>query len=137
MGQTVKVRCSCGGTDRGLRRDGGCHLCYGSGFVRHSYLCAITYGEECDCDPSIQDTNDVELERLRAWKAEALIVLAEWEKVWEAAGRPGRLGESKATSVLRLLEDAYFTVDDDVWCERCGEEAGDCTCGRRKVLVIQ
>lgn len=37
-----------------------------------------------------------EIERLRAWKAEATTVINQWEAVWEAAGRPGRLGESKA-----------------------------------------
>jgi hypothetical protein len=37
-----------------------------------------------------------ELDRLRRWKAEATAVITEWEAVWEAAGRPGRLGESKA-----------------------------------------
>lgn len=46
-----------------------------------------------------------ELERLRAWKTEALQVLGEWEQVWEAAGRPGRLGESKAKAVARLFNE--------------------------------
>lgn len=50
-----------------------------------------------------------ELDRLRAWKAEALAVLGEWEFVWEAAGRPGALGESKARAVARL-----FTEVDNV-----------------------
>ena len=38
------------------------------------------------------------------WKAEALEVLAEWDECWDAAGRPGQLGESKAVAVRRLLE---------------------------------
>lgn len=41
-----------------------------------------------------------ENERLRQWKSEALIVLSAWEEVWESAGRPGRLGGSKARAVL-------------------------------------
>lgn len=45
-----------------------------------------------------------ELERLRAWKAEALEVLTGWERVWEAAGRPGRPGSSKAESVRGFIE---------------------------------
>jgi hypothetical protein len=45
-----------------------------------------------------------ELDRLRWWKAEALTVLAEWERVWETAGRPGALGSSKAESVRVLLQ---------------------------------
>ena len=42
-------------------------------------------------------------EALLAWKAEAMEVLGEWEQVWEAAGQPGRLGESKAKAVARLF----------------------------------
>ena len=37
-----------------------------------------------------------ELKRLRAWKAEAIAVLSEWEETWVAAGCPGPLGSSKA-----------------------------------------
>lgn len=45
-----------------------------------------------------------EIERLRRWKDEALAVLSEWEKTWVAAGRPGRLGTSKAGSVRQEIE---------------------------------
>ena len=41
---------------------------------------------------------------LRRWKAEATVVLSEWDQVWEAAGRPGQLGESKAAAVRRMFE---------------------------------
>lgn len=48
-----------------------------------------------------------ETERLRQWKAEALVVLAQWDEVWDALGRPGGLGESRAEAskakVLRIL----------------------------------
>lgn len=37
-----------------------------------------------------------EVDRLRAWKAEAMAVLDEWERTWEVAGRPGGLGALKA-----------------------------------------
>ncbi|WP_116996338.1 hypothetical protein [Desertimonas flava] len=47
-----------------------------------------------------------ELEALRDWKRSALVVLAEWEAVFDAAGRPGPVGRSKAANtnaeVLRL-----------------------------------
>lgn len=50
-----------------------------------------------------------ELKRLRAWKAEAMAVLNEWEAAWDAAGRPGPLGVSKARAttaeIVRLRED--------------------------------
>jgi hypothetical protein len=45
-----------------------------------------------------------ELERLRAWKAEAIEVLNGWEHAWEAAGQPGALGSSKALAVATALE---------------------------------
>lgn len=45
-----------------------------------------------------------EIEALRAWKAEAIEVIGQWEKVWDALGRPGRLGESKAAAVLRFIQ---------------------------------
>ena len=41
-----------------------------------------------------------EVDRLRAWKAEAIAVLAEWEETWQALGRPGLVGASKASGVL-------------------------------------
>lgn len=43
--------------------------------------------------------------RLRQWKREAITVLTAWEAVWEAAGRPGRLGQSKAEAMLKWVED--------------------------------
>lgn len=50
-----------------------------------------------------------ELERLRGWKTEAMTVLDEWEAAWEAAGRPGELGSSKARAtaaeIRRLQKD--------------------------------
>jgi hypothetical protein len=56
-----------------------------------------------------------EIERLRAWKAEAAAVLDAWEQVWEAAGRPGRLGSSKpeqtAAEVLRLRAAVVTQAD--------------------------
>jgi hypothetical protein len=42
--------------------------------------------------------------RLRQWKREATTVLVAWEAVWEAAGRPGRLGQSKAAAMLEWVE---------------------------------
>ncbi len=46
---------------------------------------------------------DAELAALRRWKAEAMQVARVWEQVWEAAGCPGQLGESKAEAVLALF----------------------------------
>lgn len=45
-----------------------------------------------------RDALTAENQRLRAWKAEAMAVLAEWDAVHEALGSPGKLGESKAAA---------------------------------------
>ena len=59
-----------------------------------SWLCANALERAAD-----------EIERLRRWKDEAMIVLSDWDVVWdEAAGRPGPIGGSKATSVAREIE---------------------------------
>ena len=47
-----------------------------------------------------------EVRELEAWKESAMMVLGEWEKVWEAAGKPGKLGASKAVSVREYLDNA-------------------------------
>ena len=56
-----------------------------------------------------------EFDRLTAWKAEALAVLDEWEKVYEALGSPGPLGASKAKSALAAVERLKAAQA----CERC------------------
>lgn len=60
---------------------------------------------------------EAEAEQLRGWKAEARAVLGEWEQTWEAAGRPGALGASKAVSVReeigRLRAAMQITEGDD------------------------
>lgn len=45
-----------------------------------------------------------ELDRLRKWKKEAQLVMADWEKVWEALGSPGELGQSKAEAALEEIK---------------------------------
>ncbi|MDA1178796.1 MAG: hypothetical protein O2931_08380 [Planctomycetota bacterium] len=44
-----------------------------------------------------------QIRELEAWKESAMTVLGEWDEVWEAAGRPGRLGASKAVSLREYL----------------------------------
>lgn len=62
--------------------------------------------EEIDAGPPNLpfDIDEGELDQLRRWKEEAMLVLAEWERVWEAAGRAGPLGGSKAENVRRKIE---------------------------------
>lgn len=55
------------------------------------------------------------------WKAEAKTVLSTWEAVWEEAGCPGRLGDSKAEAVLNLLG-----------CRVCGATPRACASSRVK-----
>lgn len=45
-----------------------------------------------------------EVESLRRWKAEATQVLDEWDRVWDALGKPGALGSSRALSSLAAVE---------------------------------
>lgn len=79
------------------------------------------------------DVDDLlaEVDRLLRWKSEATEVLNAWEKVWVAAGEPGRPGESKAkataaevdrlrdrlraqvTAVESLAEKIEATADQD------------------------
>jgi hypothetical protein len=42
-------------------------------------------------------------QKLEDWKESALSVLSEWDEVWEAAGKPGILGASKAASVREYI----------------------------------
>lgn len=50
-----------------------------------------------------------EIERLRDWKTEAMLVLGQWDRVHEALGAPGPLGSRKSESsllaVVRLRAD--------------------------------
>ena len=62
--------------------------------------------------------HDVETARLRDWKASAMTVLAEWEKAWDALGRPGALGESKAEAVRASV----LAARDDVEAARAEVE---------------
>lgn len=55
----------------------------------------------------------VAFDRLRAWKAEALAVIGQWEQAWEALGRPGRLGESKADATVRTFRQ--LREERDAW----------------------
>jgi hypothetical protein len=50
------------------------------------------------------DAMTVEIDQLRRWKAEATIVLDEWDAVWRAAGRPGALGQTKQQGMADLLK---------------------------------
>lgn len=45
-----------------------------------------------------------EIDFLRRWRAEAVVVLDEWDRVWDAAGRPGQPGRSKAAAVLDWVQ---------------------------------
>lgn len=53
------------------------------------------------------------IEELERWKAEALTVLAEWENVWEMAGKPGPLGSSKALSTMHEIERLRAVTSDE------------------------
>lgn len=87
-----------------------------------------------------------EVDVLRAWKREALEVLAGWDEVWEALGRPGPLGHRKSALVLEQVEAIKAIVVEehdhhDHWekrdsgvCDGCGAP-WPCTIGRLYALV--
>lgn len=66
---------------------------------------AIAFDALCAVPETRQQFADAlkEIDYLRRWQIEMIAVLSEWEKVWEAAGRPGQLGQSKATGLLEAL----------------------------------
>ncbi|MGO2188224.1 MAG: hypothetical protein ACTH4Y_08260 [Microbacterium gubbeenense] len=65
-----------------------------------------------------------EVERLRAWKAEAKIVIADWEKTWIAAGRPGQLGTTYAASVRHEIERLRRAHSDAAWGANMERQGG-------------
>ena len=54
--------------------------------------------------PQAPTVDSDELARLRRWKAEAIAVLDQWERLHIALGSPGRLGESKAVASLAEIQ---------------------------------
>lgn len=52
-----------------------------------------------------------DIAHLRQWKAEAIVVLSEWDDVWKAAGCPGPLGGSKAAAVRDQLDRLRDEID--------------------------
>lgn len=51
-----------------------------------------------------------EIRRLLLWKAEAIVVIEQWEHCYEAVakrGYPARLGEFKALHTLRTIEERF------------------------------
>ena len=45
-----------------------------------------------------------ELENHRRWKTAAMAALTQWDDAWEAACKPGTLGQSKAIATMREIE---------------------------------
>lgn len=51
------------------------------------------------------------VDALMRWRVEATTVLAGWDEVWVHAGCPGPLGSSKATAVVKHLDQLRDEVD--------------------------
>jgi hypothetical protein len=73
---------------------------------RYKVICRICQHMDSDMGTvhAVMDEAAAEIERLRRWKAEAIGVLEGWNTVWEAAGRPGRLGDSQFIAVAAEFE---------------------------------
>jgi len=70
-----------------------------------------------------RDTALADLAALRGWKDEAMQVLNEWESVWFALGKPGKLGVGKAAASLEALAALRDDKarDDDASVERVAQ----------------
>lgn len=98
----------------------GCHLFYvlGGSFGPDTEAVAerILVAINGDTVPAPTLPEDVgELVRLKSWKAEATEVIAGWERVWDAMGRPGRLGRPKSEGCLEALVAASPVPDLPSW----------------------
>lgn len=62
------------------------------------------------------------LTSLARWKNEALVILGEWDLVWEALGRPGRIGESKAKESLDEVLELRKLVAEGIEAFRLTKE---------------
>jgi hypothetical protein len=59
-----------------------------------------------------------ELERLTRWQNEATAVLVAWDEAWHAAGKPGRLGQSKAEATTSHIDQLTAELDRWAWIAR-------------------
>ena len=57
-----------------------------------------------DETPTVYSEAADEIDRLRRWKREATEVIERWDKVFDALGRPGRLGELKSVAAKSEVE---------------------------------
>lgn len=71
-----------------------------------------------------------ENERLREWRASALTVLDQWDRVHETLGSPGPLGGSKALNSLAKIERLRGEVHD---CPVCGQACKQCQCTDKEI----
>lgn len=69
---------------------------------------------------------DAELASLRRWKIEATEVIRQWDKVWGALGRPGRIGTSKSEGVLAEVERVKAEARRTALVEAADDVPMDC-----------
>lgn len=72
---------------------------------------AVGYREAAEKLGARIDELVAEQERLHRWKREACEVMTKWESVWEALGKPGKLGRSKAEGALAEVENLRAASD--------------------------
>jgi len=68
---------------------------------------------------SLNKAGREQVEPLEAWKESAIKVLGEWDKVHEALGKPGKLGESMAAASLAEVQKLRALVQ--VLVDGCNE----------------
>jgi hypothetical protein len=52
-----------------------------------------------------------EIERLRRWKAEAILVLNDWDSVWLSLDIHGQLGEKRSETVINYINELRARVN--------------------------
>ena len=78
-----------------------------------------------------------ELEHLTRWKQEAIEVIIEWEKVYDALGKPGQLGKSKAAASVAEVTALRSQLDEAVRLLHLEHDVKTCSakCQARAFLV--
>ena len=81
-------------------------------------------------DPATVTEMCDEIERLRRWKHEAMVLDEAWDRVWDALGKPGLLGEMKQTASRREVERLQRRIADMKrmvnGCPRDTDRDGNC-----------
>jgi hypothetical protein len=92
-------------TNNGAYCNGCCRGADNPEAIKHKASCDYVTISELLASDAAQEAM-AERQRLLDWKESAMQVMAEWDLAWEAAGKPGALGSSKAGSTTEWIRKA-------------------------------